>query len=188
MTSTGHPDHDDRTPTSATHPQAGWHADPADAMTTRYWDGARWTATRRWTGTSWVDVPTELVASVAAALPIGATTATTRSGAKVSGSKVLAAAAAVFVGALVLINCGGGGGGGGGGSLRSDLAGAIVKDSDGEVGREDAECIADRMIDEGYTREDHLQVSTSEDGIAVSSQLLDMFTDAVVHCSPDLMG
>ena len=36
---------------------AGWHADRTDPMTTRYWNGRRWTSQRRWSGTDWVEVP-----------------------------------------------------------------------------------------------------------------------------------
>jgi hypothetical protein len=34
---------------------SGWHADPSDPHTTRYWDGSRWSAELRWDGTAWVD-------------------------------------------------------------------------------------------------------------------------------------
>jgi hypothetical protein len=34
---------------------SGWHPDPSDPHTTRYWDGSRWSAELRWDGTAWLD-------------------------------------------------------------------------------------------------------------------------------------
>lgn len=36
---------------------SGWYNDKVDPLTTRYWDGTRWTHERRWSGVEWV-VPT----------------------------------------------------------------------------------------------------------------------------------
>jgi hypothetical protein len=47
----------------------GWHADPNDPTTTRYWNGTRWTIQRRWSGIEWVDVPLAEPVAAAAASP-----------------------------------------------------------------------------------------------------------------------
>ncbi len=47
----------------------GWHADPNDPTTTRYWNGTRWTIQRRWGGTEWVDVPLASLPAPAAPRP-----------------------------------------------------------------------------------------------------------------------
>jgi hypothetical protein len=52
-----HPHHQEDAMDNKNAIAAGWHADRTDPMTTRYWNGRRWTSQRRWSGTDWVEVP-----------------------------------------------------------------------------------------------------------------------------------
>lgn len=94
-------------------------------------------------------------------------------------------ALAMLLGGVLLAGCGDDGGGGDDDSgLRSDLVAEIQADSTEEfpVTDEQAECLADAMIDGGFTENDFEQVQESEEGVSVSSRILDIFTDAAESC------
>jgi hypothetical protein len=66
---------------------AGWHADGTDPVTTRYWNGRRWTSQRRWSGTDWVEVPLAWPAA-STTDTVGAPDATPAVAAEAAGSGV----------------------------------------------------------------------------------------------------
>jgi hypothetical protein len=125
----------------------GWHQDPADPTTARYWNGTAWTAVRRWNGTDWVD---QAAPFAIPSVPVPNKRSGPNRTLLVGGLVAVGVVIALFVFGVVLDD-----NGSGSDTDESTFRTALMAEcgTDPEFPADACECVVDRMLDEFSTDE-----------------------------------